>query len=106
MNNRLFVGSLPYDTTEDSLREAFAPFGDIQELTLALDGSGEFRGFGFVTYETEEAAEEAKTAMHRADMGSRSINVDWANTQKTVKERSARKSADAEVPVIIRRRRR
>ena len=62
MSKKLFVGSLSWDTNDHALREAFVPFGEIVEAKVITDrGSGRSRGFGFVTFEDEEAAERYRT---------------------------------------------
>ncbi|MCC7405423.1 MAG: RNA-binding protein [Bdellovibrionales bacterium] len=60
MNNKVYVGNLSYDLTEEKLREIFAPCGEIRELKIVKDFfTGKARGFGFVTFALPEAAEAA-----------------------------------------------
>jgi len=57
---KLFVGGLPYHTTDKSLREHFEVYGDIEEAVVITDRStGKSRGYGFVIMSTKEAAERA-----------------------------------------------
>jgi hypothetical protein len=57
---KLFVGGLPYHTTDKSLREHFEVFGDIEEAVVITDRStGKSRGYGFVIMSTKDAAERA-----------------------------------------------
>ncbi|CAF0919330.1 unnamed protein product [Brachionus calyciflorus] len=57
---KIFVGGLPYHTTDESLKAFFQRFGNIEEAVVILDRStGKSRGYGFVTMETKEAAEAA-----------------------------------------------
>ena len=57
MMKKLFVGGLAWATTDNSLREAFAPFGEIEEARVVLDRDTErSRGFGFVSYADAEQA--------------------------------------------------
>ncbi|XP_052250473.1 RNA-binding protein 38-like isoform X2 [Dreissena polymorpha] len=57
---KIFVGGLPYHTTDKSLREFFDKFGDIEEAVVITDRqTGKSRGYGFVTMATREAAEKA-----------------------------------------------
>ncbi len=59
MNKRLFVGNLPYEFTEDDLRNLFSPYGEVQYVKIITDrDSGRSKGFGFVEL-TEEAADKA-----------------------------------------------
>lgn len=57
---KIFVGGLPYHTTDKSLREFFDKFGDIEEAVVITDRqTGKSRGYGFVTMANKEAAERA-----------------------------------------------
>jgi RNA recognition motif-containing protein len=79
VGNRLYVGNLPYSTTDDSLREAFAPHGDVVSASVVLDReSGRSRGFGFVEMATPETAEKATQAMNGALLDGRPITVNEA----------------------------
>ncbi|XP_074563578.1 glycine-rich RNA-binding protein RZ1A-like [Curcuma longa] len=79
---RCFVGSLSWSTTDGSLKEAFQKFGHLTEAKIVLDKfSGRSRGFGFVTFDAEDAMEEAIEAMHGMDLDGRSITVERAQPQ-------------------------
>ncbi|CAF1683653.1 unnamed protein product, partial [Adineta ricciae] len=57
---KIFVGGLPYHTTDETLRAFFSKFGDIEEAVVINDRStGKSRGYGFVTMVRKEDAEEA-----------------------------------------------
>ncbi|CAF0713766.1 unnamed protein product [Brachionus calyciflorus] len=57
---KIFVGGLPYHTTDDTLRKFFERFGDIEEAVVITDrATGKSRGYGFVTMLTKESAQEA-----------------------------------------------
>ena len=57
MGNRLYVGNLSFNTSSETLREAFAKFGEVTDVHLVTDRqSGQPRGFGFVTMGTSAAA--------------------------------------------------
>jgi RNA recognition motif-containing protein len=59
-NNKLFVGSLPWSITSESLRELFAQYGEITEAMVITDrATGRSKGFGFVTFASEEDAKKA-----------------------------------------------
>ncbi|OPX23103.1 MAG: hypothetical protein B1H03_02670 [Planctomycetales bacterium 4484_113] len=73
MAKKLYVGNLNYSTSESALREAFGVHGDVTEVTI-IEG----KGFGFVEFATEEAAEKAKTALNESDLDGRTIRVDDA----------------------------
>ncbi|KAK3908089.1 Protein boule-like [Frankliniella fusca] len=62
--NRVFVGGIASNTTETELQELFSQFGNIQEIKIISDRGGACKGYGFVTFETEE---EAKKVQHQPD---------------------------------------
>ena len=79
MSKNLYVGNLSYDTTEDTLRTAFAEFGEIESVNLITDRySGRSRGFAFVEMATEEAAQAAKSGMNGKTVDERELKVDNA----------------------------
>ena len=58
--NKLYVGNLPFSTTQAEVEALFAPYGDIDEVRLITDrDSGRSRGFAFVTFTSQHAAESA-----------------------------------------------
>lgn len=58
--NKLFVGSLPWSITSDSLKALFAEFGEVTEAIIINDReTGRSKGFGFVSFSTPEAAQKA-----------------------------------------------
>lgn len=79
MGNRLYVGNLPYSTTDDSLREAFAAHGEVVSASVVIDReSGRSRGFGFVEMATGEAAQAATAALNGALLDGRPLTVNEA----------------------------
>lgn len=83
MGKKLFVGSLSWNTDDRGLREAFAPFGEITEATVIADrDTGRSRGFGFVTFEDDEAADKAIAAMNNTELDGRTIKVDVAQAKR------------------------
>jgi RNA recognition motif-containing protein len=83
MSKKLFVGSLSWDTNDHGLRDAFAPFGEVSEATVITDrGSGRSRGFGFVTFDDDEAADKAIAALNNTDLDGRTIKVDVAQERR------------------------
>ncbi|XP_076000587.1 cold-inducible RNA-binding protein A-like [Genypterus blacodes] len=76
---KLFVGSLSYDTDEDSLTLAFSKFGSIAQVDVVRDKeTGRSRGFAFVKYDNVEDASKAMEAMDGTRLDGRSIRVDEA----------------------------
>lgn len=83
-DNRLFVGGLPWSVKDESLKEVFAKFGEVQEARVVLDReTGRSRGFGFVTFATVEAAEAAKAQMDNATLEGRTLRVGNAAPRRT-----------------------
>lgn len=80
MSTKLFIGGLSYGTDDMSLREAFASYGDVTEAKIILDrDTGRSRGFGFVSFSTDEAANSALSAMDGQELNGRNIRVSVAN---------------------------
>ena len=78
MQNKLYVGSLPFSFEENDLENQFSSFGEIREVKLIRDReSGRSKGFAFVTFETEEAA-QAALELNGSEMGGRSVRVNIA----------------------------
>nr|CAD1832348.1 unnamed protein product [Ananas comosus var. bracteatus] len=78
-SSKLFVGGISYGTDDQSLREAFANYGEVVESRVIIDReSGRSRGFGFVTYTSSEEASAAITAMDGKDLHGRIIRVNYA----------------------------
>lgn len=82
-NKKLYVGNLPWTMTGDSLREMFAQFGEVTEAVIITDRmSGRSKGFGFVTFATEEAAAAATQQMHEKEIEGRKIIVNVARPRE------------------------
>src|SRR5215475_1396253 len=83
MNNKLFVGNLSFNITENDLQDAFAEHGTVLETNLMMDrATGRPRGFGFVTMSTPEEAEKAIEALHGKDLGGRALTVNVARPRE------------------------
>ncbi len=79
MAKKLFVGGLSWDTTDDGLRQAFAPFGEITEAKVITDrDTGRSRGFGFVTFSQDEEAKTAISKMDGTTLDGKTIKVNEA----------------------------
>ncbi len=75
-NKRLYVGGLPYEVTDDKLREVFLAHGNVESASVITDRySGESRGFGFVEMGTGEEAAAAVAALNDTEMDGRRITV-------------------------------
>ena len=76
---KLFVGGLAWATRDETLREAFEAFGAVSDAKVILDrDTGRSRGFGFVSFDDDAAADEAISQMDGADLDGRSIRVNEA----------------------------
>ena len=83
MSNKLFVGNLSFNTTENDLQEAFAAHGTVVEANLMMDRlSGRSRGFAFVTMSTPEEAQKAIQALHGASIDNRALTVNIARPKE------------------------
>ena len=80
---KLFVGGLPFSTTDDELKELFAAHGAVASATVVRDrDSGRSKGFGFVEFENDEEGKAAQSALNGSDMGGRNISVDMARPKE------------------------
>jgi cold-inducible RNA-binding protein len=85
-NNKLFVGNLSFNTTENELQDTFAAHGTVIEANLMADRmTGRARGFGFVTMSTPEEAQNAINALNGTSIDGRALTV---NVAKPREERS------------------
>jgi cold-inducible RNA-binding protein len=83
MSNKLFVGNLSFDTTENDLQDAFAAFGTVTEANLMMDRTtNRPRGFGFVTMSTPEEAQKAIDGLNGKDLGGRALTVNVARPRE------------------------
>ncbi|HQI12998.1 RNA-binding protein [Candidatus Shapirobacteria bacterium] len=76
MANKLFVGNLSYNMTDDQLNAVFAPYGKIVSANIVFDKfSHRSKGFGFVEFETEEEAKAAMQALDGTEQEGRNMAV-------------------------------
>ncbi len=76
--NKLFIGNLPFSVTEAELETAFGEYGELDEVKVITDReTGRSRGFAFVTFNTQHAAESA-LELDGKDMGGRQMRVNVA----------------------------
>ncbi|CAE6416207.1 unnamed protein product [Rhizoctonia solani] len=80
--SKLYVGNLSWNTTDDSLREAFGEFGSVIDSIVMKDReTGRSRGFAFVTLSTDEEANAAIEGLNEQDLDGRRIRVNLANAR-------------------------
>ncbi|HXF09703.1 MAG TPA: RNA-binding protein [Desulfuromonadaceae bacterium] len=83
MSNKLFVGNLSFNTTENEIQEAFAAHGTVVETNLMMDRmTGRSRGFAFVTMSSPEEAQKAIQAMNGATLSERQLTVNIARPKE------------------------
>ncbi|KAL4935164.1 hypothetical protein BDV06DRAFT_135459 [Aspergillus oleicola] len=77
---KLFIGGLAWHTTDQTLREGFSRYGNIEEAVVVKDHDTlRSRGFGFVRFASEPEAESAMQAMNNQEFDGRIIRVDKAS---------------------------
>jgi len=75
----IYVGNLPYEVTEDDLREAFGSYGEISSASLITDKfSGQSKGFGFVEMPNNSEADAAIKGLNETPFKGRNIKVNQA----------------------------
>jgi RNA recognition motif-containing protein len=73
---KLFVGGLPFATTDDELRDLFAAHGTVASANVVRDReSGRSKGFGFVEFENDDEGKAAEKALNGTEVGGRTISV-------------------------------
>ena len=83
MSNKLFVGNLSFNTTENDLQDAFAAHGTVTETNLMMDRmTNRPRGFGFVTMSNAAEAEKAIAALNGKEIDGRALTVNVAKPRE------------------------
>lgn len=83
MNQRLFVGNLSFQTTEDSLRSAFEAHGQVTDAKVIVDReTGRSRGFAFLTMGSDTEAQAAIEAMNGFELDGRPLRVNVAEERR------------------------
>jgi len=83
MGTKLYVGNLPFNTTENELQELFAQAGAVQEVTLMQDRfTGKSRGFAFITMGSEEDAQNAISKLNGQTIEGRALTVNEARPRE------------------------
>ncbi len=82
-SNKLYVGGLPYQVTEDKLREIFSAHGTVESATVISDRmTGRSRGFGFVEMSSQEEAQAAIDTLNGTDLEGRKLTVNEAKPRQ------------------------
>lgn len=83
MGKKLFVGNVPYQITEDELKQAFSEAGTVESVAIITDKmTGRPRGFVFVEMSTDEEAQKAIEIMNGKEVGGRALNVNEAKPRE------------------------
>ena len=82
-NSKLYVGNMSFKTSEDELRSAFAQYGSVTDVYVAMDKmTGRPRGFAFVTMGTAEEAKVAAEKVNGVELGGRQLTVNEARPKE------------------------
>jgi len=82
MASKVYVGNLSWNTTDDSLRQAFSGFGNVTDSIVMRDrDTGRSRGFGFVTFTNDSEANSAIEGLNEQELDGRRIRVNLANAR-------------------------
>ncbi len=79
----IYVGNLPWSTSDQELADAFSAFGKVEKASIISDrNSGRSKGFGFVTMDDSDEANKAIEAMNGSEMGGRNLKVNEARPRE------------------------
>ena len=83
MAYRLFVGGLPFSTTDDELKEFFAQHGTVASARVITDRQTQrSKDFGFVEFENDDEGKAAEKALNGTELGGRTLTVNEARPQE------------------------
>jgi RNA recognition motif-containing protein len=89
MAKKLFVGGLPYSTTDAELQQSFAAAGTVASAVIIMDKmSGRSKGFGFVEYDNDAEADKAIEMFNNKEFSGRTITVNEARPKEDRPARS------------------
>lgn len=90
MSKRIYVGGLPYATTEDQLEALFTPYGKVVDSIVVTDRvTGQARGFAFVEMANDREADAAIAALNGSEYGGRRLVVNVARERERAPRRSS-----------------
>ncbi len=80
---KLFVGGLPFATTDEELANIFGEHGKVASAVVVKDrDTGRSKGFGFVEFENDDEGKAAEKALHNSEMSGRTITVNEARPKE------------------------
>ena len=83
MSKKIYVGNLPFSSTEDDLKDVFGRHGSVDSVSIITDReTGRPRGFAFVEMAEGSAADDAIRALDGSDLGGRNIKVNEAQGRR------------------------
>ena len=83
MSKKIYVGNLSYSTTEETLRNQFSQFGEVESVSIIIDRmTNKSKGFGFVEMTDDAAAASAISTLHQKDIDGRCVRVNEAEERK------------------------
>ena len=83
MSKKIYIGNIPFTSTEEELRTVFERHGDVASVSVITDReTGRSRGFAFVEMDDSSAADNAIRALDGSELGGRSIRVNEAEDRK------------------------
>lgn len=88
IEGRIFVGGLDHDCDEAALDKAFSMFGEINQILIMRDRETDrSRGFGFISFDSQDAADDARNRMHGVEIMGRCVTVRKAEKQAAISDR-------------------
>ena len=92
MNNKLYVGNIPFKVTEENLEETFGAYGSVASVKIITDReSGRSKGFGFVEMSSAEEANECISNLDGKDYEGRNLKVNIARERTEQRGRGPRR---------------
>jgi RNA recognition motif-containing protein len=83
VSKKLYIGNLPFSSTEEDLKDLFGRHGTVETVNVITDReTGRPRGFAFVEMEDTSAAQDAIRALDGSDLGGRNIKVNEAQDRR------------------------
>lgn len=84
MSKKIYVGNLSYSTAEETLRNQFSQFGEVETVTIIMDKiTNRSKGFGFVEMTDDDAARDAISTLNQKDIDGRKVRVNEAEERKS-----------------------
>lgn len=84
MAKKIYIGNLSYSTTEDTLRNQFSQFGQVESVSIIMDKfTNKSKGFGFVEMTDEKEADDAIATLNQKEIDGRKVRVSVAEERKS-----------------------